>query len=82
MCSFVAFQKHFATRRRIGSPHASGLTAVSDFSSAIDTPPAMNFFRNAGARPAAKSLTAHVSAFVKLNDWAHTLLKEKWLIAK
>jgi hypothetical protein len=34
-----------------GVPHASGRTAVADFSRAIETPPAMKGIRNSGADP-------------------------------
>src|SRR3954470_14760630 len=70
--SLPATQKHLATKRRIGSPQASGRTEVFVFSSAIETPPATYRFRNAGARPHENSLTADVSALVKTNDSART----------
>jgi len=58
-------QKHFATNLRMGSPQARGRTAVADFSSAIDTPPATKGLRKLGAVPAAKSFTACERASLK-----------------
>src|SRR4051812_244375 len=62
-------QKHFATRRRIGSPQAKGRTEVFVFSSAIETPPATYRFKKPGARPHANSFTG---ALEKKNDSART----------
>lgn len=51
---FGSKTKTLPTNRRMGSPHANGRTAVADFSSAIDTPPAINSLRNSGPFPRAK----------------------------
>ena len=68
MCSLPTTQKHLPTSRRSGSPHARGLIAVADCSSAIETPPATNRLRNSGALPYATWLTADVSAVEKWKD--------------